>query len=57
MGHFSFLRRLPLRGSIDCPCFSGVWGRRSTSKKKRSAHPREFFSGDQWKKVYVALTL
>ncbi|WP_155837386.1 hypothetical protein [Aneurinibacillus terranovensis] len=30
---------------------------RSTSKKQRSAHSREFFSGDQWKKVYVALIL
>ncbi|WP_281172560.1 hypothetical protein [Aneurinibacillus terranovensis] len=30
---------------------------RSTSKKQRSAHSREFFSGDPWRKVYVALTL
>ncbi|WP_281172596.1 hypothetical protein [Aneurinibacillus terranovensis] len=26
-------------------------------EKQRSAHSREFFSGDPWRKVYVALTL
>ncbi|WP_281172630.1 hypothetical protein [Aneurinibacillus terranovensis] len=38
-------------GLIDLPAT------RSTSKKQRSAHSREFFSGDPWRKVYVALTL
>ncbi|WP_281172643.1 hypothetical protein [Aneurinibacillus terranovensis] len=26
---------------------------RSTSKKQRSAHSREFFSGDPWRKVML----
>ncbi|WP_155837190.1 hypothetical protein [Aneurinibacillus terranovensis] len=38
-------------GLIDLPVT------RSTLKKQRSAHSREFFSGDPWRKVYVALTL
>nr|WP_245590415.1 hypothetical protein [Aneurinibacillus terranovensis] len=38
-------------GLIDLPAT------RSTSKKQRSAHSRKFFSGDPWRKVYVALTL
>ncbi|WP_281172632.1 hypothetical protein [Aneurinibacillus terranovensis] len=38
-------------GLIDLPAT------RSTSKKQRPAHSREFFSADPWRKVYVALTL
>ncbi|WP_155837134.1 hypothetical protein [Aneurinibacillus terranovensis] len=49
--HPGISRMETIVGLIDLPAT------RSTSKKKRSAHPREFFSGDQWKKVYVALTL
>ncbi|WP_155837270.1 hypothetical protein [Aneurinibacillus terranovensis] len=30
---------------------------RSTSKKQRSAHSREFFSGDQWKESICCFTV